>query len=196
MAARTPMSSASATLVCSGCGTVHRAVSLGRTQRAHCTRCDRPLARRGRGGDGAALAFTVAGLIFAIPAITLPLVTVSRFGNHRDALFFSGVSALWRNGMELLAVWVAICGCLAPICLLSAVAALHGPVRWREAPALRHFAHMLEAWAMPEVQVLAMLVALVKLGSLVKVTIEAGAWCYAAMSLCTLLAWRSAEEMT
>lgn len=164
-------------------------------QRALCTRCGAVLTRRGWFGDDAALAFGFTGLALAVPASLLPFVTVSKWQTIHVAHLFTGTRALWDEGMRLLAIWVYVCGTLAPLLLLGALVAQLAPARLgRQARSrrwLRRFIHTLEHWSMPEVHVLAVLVALIKLGSLVDVSIGPGFWCYVAMSLMILLAWRS-----
>jgi paraquat-inducible protein A len=140
-----------------------------------------------------ALACAVAGLFCAIPAALLPVVTVSKLANERAGILFTGVAALWADGMRMVAVSVVICGALTPILLLGTIVALALPWRWAPVLArpLATAARVFEHWAMPEVHVLAMLVALVKLHTLVGVTIGPGFWCYAAMSFLMLLAWNN-----
>jgi len=148
----------------------------------------------GRNFD-AALAFTLTGLVLAIPAAMLPLVTVSRFGSERTGLLFSGVRALWNDGMPTLGAWVFICGSLTPVLLLTIMggqlvferSGWHSP----GLPMLQGIAALVAEWTMPEVQVLAVLVAVAKIGSLVHIAIGPGLWCYAGMSLAILLALRN-----
>jgi paraquat-inducible protein A len=123
----------------------------------------------------------------------LPFLTVEKLGRDHTAFLLTSATALWESGMRLLAVWVAICGTFAPALLLAALTGAIGRALrlGRGSRAWRFIAHAVEHWAMPEVHVLAMLVALIKLGDLVEVKIGPGFWCYAAMSVAMLMAWRS-----
>lgn len=184
-------------LACPLCGIGHRNVRLIPGETARCTRCGGVVAKGMRGRE-VPLVLSVTGLVLAMPACFLPFISAGTLGAERVSTLFSGAGALWDNGMRALAILVVLCGALLPVILLCTLAVLQAPrrlTRWiAGTDILVRVARALELGAIPEVQVLAVLVALMKLGRLVNVTIGPGFWCYCAMSLCLLVAQRSFDH--
>ncbi len=164
-------------------------------EKALCTRCDALLEQGTRLGPHAALAFSLTGLALALPAATLPFVSAGKLGDERTSLLFTGAGQLWDGGMQSLALLVLLCGALIPLALLATLSALRLPFLLGlgrvDPAALLRLARVMDHWAIPEVQVLAVLVALMKLGSVVDVSIGPGFWFYCATALSLLLARRS-----
>lgn len=171
---------------CRLCGQRHHSVALSARETARCVRCAARLATAPRHGPHTPFAFALAGVIFAVPAALLPFITVEKFGNVRVGDFLSSVRRLHEHDMSLLAVWVLACGGLAPLVLLVALLFSH-----HHAGRVRRAGETLSHWSMPEVYVLGVFIALTRLGSIVEVELNAGFWCYAAMSLALLSAWHA-----
>jgi paraquat-inducible protein A len=153
------------------------------------------MARGAYFGPDAAFAFAVTGLILAVPATLLPFISAGKLGNERMSHLLTGVGALWDNSMQMVALLVLLCGWLMPVALLAVLAFAQVPARfgWRADASgeLARSVGILEHWCIPEVQVLAVLVALMKLGSVVEVTIGPAFWFYCAMALSLILAQQS-----
>jgi paraquat-inducible protein A len=181
-------------LTCHLCGLDHQSVELKPGQKAACSRCDTVLAVGSRFGPDAPLCFAVTGLIFAVPAVVLPVMSAEKLGDERVSWLLTGVDALWGGRMRALSVVVLLTGAVLPVVLLASLALLHAPARFgfgRQRAGREGLARLVEFlghWAIPEVQVLALLVAMVKLGDSLAMTIGPGFWCYAGMGLALLLA--------
>ncbi len=185
-------------LNCHVCGQDHQLVPLKRGQRALCSRCGTLLVKRNRFGPAAPLAFAISGAILAVPAASLPLLTVAKWGNERTTFVLTGFTALWGDGLHILAASVLLTGIVLPLILLGTLVATVLAARsdlWpRSREALKTATATLQHWAMPEVYVLAVLVAFFKMGNSIEVTVGPGLWCYTAMSILMLLAWRSFDH--
>jgi paraquat-inducible protein A len=140
------------------------------------------------------LALAGTALIFYLASLCLPLATAAKFGEKHSGYLFSGIARLWQEHNEFLAVLVFGCGVVAPLLLVGSLAILLLAARaGQPRPALRgwlHFATRVETWSMPEVQVLGVVVAFIKLSALVPSRPAAGLWCYGLAAFFSLVAWR------
>jgi paraquat-inducible protein A len=185
---------------CPWCGQLHTHIELRPREISQCVRCGAQLAR-GRASDWiVTLAWVLTGLILWIPANLLPIVVLSRFGNTHESQLITGAIGLWREGQPWTAVLVVLCGIAAPALLLVAFTCMLIPITLGRPTARLRFLirwlRALELWSIPEVYLLAVLVAFIKIGSLADAIPAAGLWCYAGMALALLIAWRRFDIST
>jgi len=137
------------------------------------------------------IALGLAGLVLLLASFVLPFVEAGKFGRANQGHLFSGVKQLWLQGHTALAFIVSFCGMLAPLLLLLAALLISiGNPSNAVVSRLHRLQARLHPWAMPDVRLLAILVAFLKLSSLVEAGPASGLWCYAGAALCTVLLTR------
>ncbi|MEM7223348.1 MAG: paraquat-inducible protein A [Pseudomonadota bacterium] len=156
-----------ALVACHGCGRLHRLEALTRGQAARCGRCGTVLERAKIGGLDRTLAFTLTGLVLFVLANTYPLLTFELEGRSQQAHLITGVIGLYDQGMWELAALVFVASILAPFLQLMGLLYLLVPLKfgrrpWKLGPTYR-LVGKIGFWAMLEVYLLGIIVALVKL---------------------------------
>jgi paraquat-inducible protein A len=174
---------------CHCCGLIQRLPALDSPERAHCARCDTPFAH---GVDQSwTIAAAVAALILYPIAMSLPVLSIERFGVRNQTDIWHGAINLVTGGHVVVGLVVLVCSVIVPLLKLGGLLGLSLTAgRFRD----RHRAftyRLIEAagrWGMIDVMLVAGVVAAVKLGDLVSVDAGPGAVIYAAMVGMSLLA--------
>lgn len=184
-------------------------LSRPRSPHPRCPRCGAALHRRKPDSLARTWALTLAAYILYIPANLLPVMTVTMSGRGEPDTILSGVKALALAGMWPLALLVFFASITVPVLKLLVLTYLLLSVqfksRWRprERTLLYRITETVGRWSMLDIFVIAILVAVVKLGALA--TIEAGAGAvafggvvvitmFAAMSFDPRLIWDALEN--
>ncbi len=141
--------------------------------------------------------FALSALLLYPPAVLLPVMRIDRLGHAHETSILEGVATLAVDGHPSLAVVVLICSVVVPLAKLLGLLVLAGR-RPSIPPRLRRRAwRVLEAigrWGMLDVLLVAALVALVKLGDLVRIDPGPGAAVFSAMVVFSLLASASFDS--
>ena len=181
-------------LACPWCGQLHTRVRLRPGDTVRCVRCEAPIAQ-GRASDWVVtLAWVFTGLALWLPANVLPIARISQLGTTHESLLITGAFGLWNHGLPWVAILVVLVGIAAPLLLMLALLAVLVPIVLERPSARLRFVvgwlRQFELWSLPEVGLLAVLVAFLKLDALGKAAPAAGLWCYGAMSFALVIAWR------
>jgi paraquat-inducible protein A len=177
-------------VACPDCDLLHASGPLRAGERACCTRCGAALSIRGPRTLEKSLATAAAAAITFWIANTEPLMRLSALGIANHTTIARSAAALWVEGSPAAATVVAFCAIVAPAaCVHLTLAALFASRR-RRAPhwvgtPLR-WANAMWGWALPEVMLLGILVAYVKVSEVADAS--PGMGLYAAGALAILMA--------
>ncbi len=176
---------------CSGCGRFQIVRPMSQGMMAVCERCPTTLRRAYVNSHEISIALNLAALVLLVILCATTLMSVETAGIELHAGLFSGPSELSRQGMASVAIVVVFVTVIAPFGKLAGT--LYVLIRMQQTQPPRHlrrvfaWAERLAPWSMLEVFVFGVFVAYVKLGDLVKITLENGV--YALMVLTFVLAW-------
>jgi paraquat-inducible protein A len=169
-------------IACADCDLLQTIPALRPGGHTKCARCGRHLARRPAGSVDRPLALTIAALIVLSIANFCPLMDLHVAGRFASTTIAGGAYEMWLQGQRITGVLVMFCAVLAPfaylLCMLALLlAARMSPVPQWAGEMLRWVGH-LQVWAMLEVVMLGILVALTKIAELATVTPGIGMYAF------------------
>lgn len=156
-----------------------------------CPRCTHVI-REGRSDSILnSLVLSVTGLILFVPAVGLPLLSMSILGLHKEASLVESMLALSRDGFWQVSLVVFISAMLAPFLNFWLMFTISLAIYLRQPSAQLRFLlranHHAREWAMTEVFFLGVLVSIVKLKDLATLLPGWGLLCFLCLMLISIL---------
>ena len=180
--------------VCETCGLVQNVAELEPGHIAACYRCDSTIATRKTNSVERTAAFSLAALILYIPANIFPILSMNYYGTHSESTVWDGCVNLFKDGQWLVAGIVFLASILIPLCKLAGLFFLVITTKLKSARArqqrvwLYKVISVIGPWAMLDVFLLSILVALVKLQQIATILPGRGFFAFTAMVVFTILA--------
>lgn len=177
---------------CDACGQIQRLPVRQGPARLRCARCSHRL------HDGRitthrlrwALTLALSALLLFPAAITLPLLSVERFGHRSESGALAAALTLLGGGEILIGAVVLLCSVVIPFAKLAMLVVLAAPLLLHRRIRLWMYlaVEWTGRWGMLDVLLVAVVVAVLKLGDLVEVRPGPGAVAFTTMVLLSLVA--------
>jgi paraquat-inducible protein A len=180
---------------CDTCGLVQAVEPLAPGMVAECTRCGSFLAaRRSTGSLHVTAALSLAALVLYVPANVYPIMKMYLHGAYSESTVWDGIKILMDHHEWAVAIIVFLASMVIPLVKLAGLFSLVVTSRMGWGRRLRGRTHLYKfidaigPWAMLDVFLLAVLVALVKLQGWAEVLPGTGLFAFTAMVVLTMLA--------
>lgn len=181
---------------CHTCGLVNRlSESISSKGRCRCRRCDEPLHPYKGVNNQATLALLAAAVVMYFPANLYPIMITTSLGDTQPSTILGGVLLFFKHGDWPIAVIILTASILVPVSKMLALLWLCYIVRQPSSTLsqlsrvrLYRITEFIGRWSMVDVFVVAILVALIRNGSLMSVEPGAGALSFTTVVVLTMLA--------
>jgi len=174
-------------IACPDCDLLQQIPPLAPGGRALCLRCRSLLAKRPARSRDVPLALAFAAAIALVIANTVPLMELHVVGRFASTTIPGGAYQMWLQGQRLVSVLVAFCAVIAPatyiLFTLVLLFAARRPIVPHWAGEMLRWVGHLQVWAMLEVVMLGILVALTKIAQLASVDPGIGMYAFGAVIL-------------
>ena len=189
------MAASETVVACTSCGLVQRLPPAGERVAYACARCGAFLTQhKTAAGLHVTAALSLAALILYVPANIFPILNMSMYGTYTESTVWDGVVKLAENNQWFVALIVFLASIVIPLFKLTALFFLIitvklGSRRWQRMRAQMYaFIDVVGPWAMLDVFLLAILVALVQLGQLGSIWPGPGLLAFTCVVVLTVLA--------
>jgi paraquat-inducible protein A len=174
-------------LACPECDLLQSDSAIPRPRKALCARCGATLYQRHDHGLDRTAALTLAALVLFALANGFPILSLELQGEYTSATLSGAVEALASHGMPMLAMLVLFTAIAMPFLQLAGLVYVIVPLRYGYrvpyfGPVFR-LVQFATHWAMVDVFVLAVIVALARLTAFANVETGIGLWSFAALML-------------
>jgi paraquat-inducible protein A len=173
-------------IACPECDTLQREIPLPRGGHAECCHCGETLYHSARAGLSHIVALSVAAAIFFAIANALPIASLDLgAAGETETNLYGTVIAVWRQNREFVALMILWTGIVAPALEIIAIVYMVVPLWLGHCPHFLSFAFRLapaaRTWSLMDVFMLAVAVALIKLGDLADVIPGPALWGFGAL---------------
>ena len=156
-----------------------------------CPRCGHKQRSTALKSTGMSLSLAFTALILYFPANIFPFMTLEMYGNKTESTIWSGIVTLSHGNNWPLAVIVFIASMLIPFIKLLVLFYLglygHNGKNKVFKTKLYHFVELIGPWSMLDIFLLAVLIAILKFGSMASSSAGMGSFVFLAVVICTML---------
>ena len=157
-------------IACHECDLIHEIPIMPSRAAAVCVRCGCVLFRAKTNSIDRTLAWTLAGLVLYVVAVSFPFLTMKNGPIGNETGLLTGIEFLYRQGIIPLAALVLLTCILIPLIQMLGLLYIFIPLKLNfrvkyAIPVFRLFKHI-KPWSMMEIYMLGILVSIVKLGKM------------------------------